>query len=95
MEELIIAAVSSRYSTRQNQNKASDSELCVVSSRKTALLPDHPAFKNTRNRISSRTHSQCIKMRIWLLFTLFGRELWRTVLSQCAENRILNSSSQQ
>lgn len=75
MEELIIAAVSSRYSTRQNQNKASDSELCVVSSRKTELLPDHPAFKNTQNGISSRTRFQHIKMRIWLFFSLFGGEL--------------------
>lgn len=49
MEELIIAAVSSSYSTQQNQNKASDSELYVVSTRKTELLFNYPSFKNIQN----------------------------------------------
>lgn len=43
MEELIIAAVSPSYSAEEKQNKAADSELQVVSSRKRELLF---SFKN-------------------------------------------------
>lgn len=45
MEELIIAAVSPSYSSQHNQNKASDRELCGVSSSKTQLFF---SFKNTQ-----------------------------------------------
>lgn len=51
MEELIAAAVSYSYSTQQNENKASDSELYRVSKRKTEPLVTRPALKIHRTEI--------------------------------------------